>query len=53
MNMEKIIINAINTYLEDNGYKTSFPPNLLIPEVQKQIAEQITKDLQKYLFAKS
>ena len=47
--MEKIIIKAIDSYLEENGFKTCLSPNLLIPEVQKQIAERITKDLQKYM----
>jgi hypothetical protein len=49
--MEKIIIKSLNTFLEDGEY-ISFPPNLLIAEVQKQIAKQIRKDLQKYLCTK-
>jgi|13_taG_2_1085334.scaffolds.fasta_scaffold09026_6 hypothetical protein len=50
--MERVIAKAIDSYLEENGFKTSiFAPNLLIPEVQKQIVERITKDLQKYFLA--
>jgi SMC interacting uncharacterized protein involved in chromosome segregation len=47
--LQSIIADGISKYLEENGYATSFSPNLLSQEVQADLAKYIAKEVSIYL----
>lgn len=51
--LQSVIADGIDKYLEENGYKTSFPPNLLTQEVQADLSQYIAKEVSIYLTGKA
>lgn len=47
--LQSVIIDGIDKFLEENGFKTSFPPNILTAEIQADLSKYIAKEISVYL----
>ena len=53
MNIESQILKGIENFLKQNGYETSFSPNLQSKQTQIELARAIKKEINFYLKGKS
>jgi hypothetical protein len=47
--LQSVISNGIDKFLEENGFKASFPPNLLNSQTQADLSKYIAKEISIYL----
>jgi len=47
--LQSVIIDGIEKFLEDNGFKTSFPPNISNQQIQADLSKYIAKEISIYL----